>query len=356
MTSPLTAPLETAADWSVLADYLIERGDARGEWLQLDLHADALPDHDHERERLHARVADQQRVLERAPLQELERALGRRGLAWLEGGWRCGLLTRALLRPGLDADPDRVVATLRALLDADASLALGELQLEVAPTLVARALAAGPAHPLVHTLVLGDFHEPVGELATIVERLPKLRALELRGPGITLRGLERAPLQRLELHCEGEFMPAMRDLEAARFEVLETLGIRFGGRRYAQADDPLALLDPLWIGRATPALRHLGLRAIEFADALIPALAAAPLLARLRTLALCDAWLTDAGAASLLDHAAAFEGLERIDLTACHLTEPRAELLRRRFGARVELGSQVLELSWAPGRGEFEWA
>jgi hypothetical protein len=112
----------------------------------------------------------------------------------------------------------------------------------------------------------------------------------------------------------------------------------FGQKDYGftgSVDDVL----PLLTGRCVPQLRSLGLCNAEFTDALIEPLARSPLLPRLRELSLALGTLSDAGAAELARHRAAFAHLERLDLEDNCMTSAGIERVED-ICAEVLIGEQ----------------
>lgn len=352
--SSFEAPLDTPADWAVLADWLTERGDPRGEWLQLEQHLAQL-DEGPVRKRLRARLVGEFQPIGIQHVEQLQRELGQGPTQWIDATWRCGLLIRARVSPGLDAIESLVARTITTLLDSNAARVLGDLHLGDAPTLACHeGLLGGPVRPGLHALTLGDFRGAVGRLAPLADRLPNVRTLELRGRGILLADARLARLHSLSLQCEGEFEEPLRVIGEGGFAKLRMLHLRLGGRGYASLEDPRAELEPLLSGRATPQLDHFGLTAIEFADAMIAALAESTLLRRLTSLDLSDSWLRADGADILLARADAFEHLQRFDVAACHIPEDREAALVHRFGERVHVGHQVRGRSWDPETRAFD--
>ena len=351
--SAFEAPLETAADWAVLADWLAERGDPRGAWLQLEQHTATL-DEGPARARLEARLVGEFAPIGTAQVDALTREIGKGARAWLSWDWRCGLLTGVRASPGLDILDSLIAKTLTTLLDSSAALALADLHLgDVAPAIARKALLAGPPRPSLSRLTFGNFREPVGKLAPLAAKLPNLRELELRGPGIDLADTRLPALHTLRLHGEEALDEAILELGRGAFTKLRALDLRLGGRRYASSPAPEALLAGLLAGAATPELRHLGLSAVEFADPMVQWIADSALLPRLSTLDLSDSWLTNQGAETLLARADRFEHLEQIELSACHVDEDHELALVERFGERVTLGLQVHGMRWDPETRAF---
>ncbi|MGP4022637.1 STM4015 family protein [Actinomadura sp. 3N407] len=101
-------------------------------------------------------------------------------------------------------------------------------------------------------------------------------------------------------------------------------------------------LAPLLAGAAFPALTSLGLRNGQDTDALVAALADAPVTGRLSVLDLSLGTLTDKGAQILLD-TPVFLDLDRLDLHYHHMSEEMTERLRGRFteaGVGVDVGER----------------
>ncbi len=343
----------------MLADWLVARGDLRGELLGIAARRDASDD-PNLRAQLERELASLEARAEREFVQPLQAALGladRPTLTkQLEPRWRAGLLLATRPRVELDDSPEQLRTRLRTLLDSPAAIALGELELTFDPALVREVCSALEARPSVHTLVLGDFTHPVGELASIAAKLPNLRSVELCGPGIDLAGALAllTSLDTLRLSCEGDFLPALQQLGAQTLPKLRSLQLRLGGVGYASGSETqLRAFEPLLRGDRTPSLEQLAINGAEFANTLVTMLASSPLLSRLRTLDLSGSWLAEAGGEALLAHASSFERLERLDVVACLLPEPLQQRLQERFSERVHVGLQVDDMRWDPEQHEF---
>ena len=85
-------------------------------------------------------------------------------------------------------------------------------------------------------------------------------------------------------------------------------------------DATVADLAPLLSGGRFPALRHLGLQNSEIQDEIAAAVASAPVVAQLDSLALSMGALTDEGAAALLD-GQPLTHLKRLDLHHHYLSD-----------------------------------
>ncbi|MFG2086930.1 STM4015 family protein [Spirillospora sp. NPDC048824] len=101
-------------------------------------------------------------------------------------------------------------------------------------------------------------------------------------------------------------------------------------------------LAPLLAGAAFPSLTSLGLRNGQDTDALVAAMADAPVTGRLSVLDLSLGTLTDKGAQILLD-TPAFLDLDRLDLHHHHMSEEMTEQIRSRFteaGVAIDVGGR----------------
>ncbi|MEO1270048.1 MAG: hypothetical protein AAFX99_18325, partial [Myxococcota bacterium] len=105
-------------------------------------------------------------------------------------------------------------------------------------------------------------------------------------------------------------------------------------------------------GKATPALRHLGLRHIWLSDPLAKELAASPLLAQLHHLDLSGGTLTDDGAAALLA-AADHTPLEILNISRNFLSESMCARLRQGPWTVHDTGQRPRQTSIAPEFAEY---
>ncbi|MCB9675738.1 MAG: hypothetical protein H6737_11510 [Alphaproteobacteria bacterium] len=329
------------APFAVLADWLLQEGDPRGELVSTML--------------LGGEPAD---LLQRhaahlyGPLNGLERRevpAGRdfwlpderyRGPEWpaVVAGWRRGFIDRLWVRPADDDFGEGGVSAeaLIAMLGHPSTWVLRELVFGGA---MSPSLAGLPIAPTVQKLRIGDFLYPeecemswsrLGDWSHVRTTFPNAREIHVQGGlgAIDLPdGVESFTLESST--TRGEVVRTVaRRLGAARHIVLWT-----GSREYGstvELDDVLPLLD------LSP--EHLGLLDSELADELIEPLAGSTALRGLRSLDLSLGTLTDAGARTLLAHLDAFSHLERLDLDRNAL-EAQIEL-RAAFGDRVSLRDQ----------------
>ncbi|MFC4070340.1 STM4015 family protein [Actinoplanes subglobosus] len=139
-----------------------------------------------------------------------------------------------------------------------------------------------------------------GDITPLLETFPDLRHLWVRGSeGLVLRPVRHEGLRELVLQSGGLPATVVRGLGACDLPAMEELELWLGVARY-RGDADLGDLAPILAGRPMPALRRLALRNAEIADQVAAAVAAAPIVARLRVLDLSLGALGDAGAEALL--------------------------------------------------------
>ncbi|SHJ06703.1 hypothetical protein SAMN05421803_103329 [Nocardiopsis flavescens] len=171
-----------------------------------------------------------------------------------------------------------------------------------------------------------------GDLAPLLDALPSLERLAVRGTGdMSLAVGRHASLRSLTL--EGGGLPAdlARDVLSADYPALEHLELWLGVEDYggdASVDD----LAPLLEGRVHTGVRSLGLRNAQRTDTWVRALAESPLLDRLESLDLSGGTLGDLGAQTLLD-TPGFRELERLDLHHHYMSEETERRVLEAFTA-----------------------
>lgn len=155
-------------------------------------------------------------------------------------------------------------------------------------------------------LAIGDISPDEAEwirqsdLTPLLAAFPRLEVLEIRGSeGLELRPVRHDALRVLRIEAGGLPGQVARALGAAELPRLEHLELWLGVRESAgawQAEDFAGILS----GERLPALRHLGLQNSDAQDEVAALLAAAPVVARLESLAVSMGVLTDEGAKALL--------------------------------------------------------
>ncbi|MFC5750226.1 STM4015 family protein [Actinomadura rugatobispora] len=218
---------------------------------------------------------------------------------------------------------------------------------------------AADRFPALRSVFVGDILDeeyhlswiPHGDLTPLVEAFPSLERLEVRGcAGLNLSPFKSDTLKALRFESGGLPAEVVRAVAASDLPALEELDLWFGVQIYgghAEVDD----LGPIFEGVRLPSVRHLGLRNGEFQDDIAAALASAPIVARLETLALGLGMLSDQGAESLLA-GQPLTHLKRLDLNYHYVSEPMMERLRKALpGVELDLGGARA----VPAEGWEEW-
>jgi hypothetical protein len=240
------------------------------------------------------------------------------------------------------------------------ALVLGFWGWDGADGLGARTLAeAADRFPALRSVFVGDILDEEyhlswiqhDDLTPLVEAFPRLERLEVRGgQGLGLSPFRGDTLKVLRFESGGLPAEVVRAVAASDLPALEHLDLWFGVQIYgghASVDD----LGPVFEGVRLPAVRHLGLLNGEFHDDIAAALASAPVVARLESLALGMGMLSDRGAESLLA-GQPLTHLKRLDLNHHYLSEPMMERFRNALpGVEIDLGGARA----APEDGWEEW-
>ncbi len=185
-----------------------------------------------------------------------------------------------------------------------------------------------------------------GDLTPLLQAFPRLERLWVRGSdGLELTPLRHEGLRELVIQSGGLPAEVVRAVAACDFPHLTHLELWLGVDNYggdARAED----LAPILAGRALPALTSLGLRNAEIADEVAAAVAAAPVVARLRELDLSMGALSDAGAEALLA-GQPLTHLASLGLSHHFLTDELARRLVEELpGVRVDVSDQQEEEEW----------
>lgn len=195
-------------------------------------------------------------------------------------------------------------------------------------------IAAAGRFPNLRALFAGDIERGQQEiswiqqtdLAPLLQAFPKLTHFGVRGSE-NLAWEARAYPELRELTFQSGGLPpeVVRAVGASDFPELTDLELYLGDSEYfggSDVEDLAAILD----GARLPALRYLGLRDDENADATAAALAHAPIVARLEVLDLSLGALSDEGAMALLA-GQPLTHLKKLDLHHHFLSEQMQERL-----------------------------
>lgn len=208
--------------------------------------------------------------------------------------------------------------------------------------------------PALRALFLGDVTGEecevswleMSDITALIEAFPRLEELVVRGGGdavpdeekLELRPVRHEALKSLRFESGGLPGHVVRAVGACELPALERLELWFGAQWYG-GDATVEDMRPLLSGGGLPRLRHLGLQNSEIQDEIAAALASAPVVAQLDSLALSLGTLSDAGALALLD-GQPLTHLTSLDLHHHYLTEPVMARVREhcaREGVHVDL-------------------
>ncbi len=179
------------------------------------------------------------------------------------------------------------------------------------------------------------------DLSPLLSAYPELEELGARGAHSAFTPLKHASLRTLRLESGGMAAAVVHGISESELPALERLELWLGSESYG-GDTTVADLAPLLSGSRFPALRHLGLQDSEIQDAIAEAVAHAPVVPMLESLALSMGILTDAGAEALLT-GQPLTHLTRLDLHYHFLTDAMMQRLRDALepaGVRLDLSEQ----------------
>ncbi|KAA0924900.1 leucine-rich repeat domain-containing protein [Streptomyces apricus] len=190
------------------------------------------------------------------------------------------------------------------------------------------------------------------DLTPLLEAYPRLRELGVRGAEKLVWPVVRHEgLRTLRFESGGLPAAVVRDVAASDLPALECLDLWLGVEDYG-GDATVEDLWPLLTGERLPSLRHLGLQNSPSANEIAAAVAQAPVVARLESLALSMGTLDEEGAMALLS-GQPLTHLRRLDLRANYLDD--AMMLRlwetlEPAGVRVDMSEQKTDERDEDGR------
>lgn len=278
--------------WLVYADWLLDRGDPRGEIIAAAARYQSVD----ELHRQHASTL----------LGPFERALACCAeFTWHMAHWKSArvLVERA---PSEGCAEDALV--VEHVLDHGSARFLRELRVEQGEGWV-EALARRGARPGLRRLSA----RRAGDLSRLWAVLPDLEQLELDGALQRLGPVEAPRLRSLVLRTPGLDPEPLQRLAEAALPSLESLELWLSVQR-TDREPGLRAIRPLLAGAGLPRLRRLSLRSISQADLLVELLLDSPLLPRLQHLDLSWGGLTDQGGRRLLSDPARLGHLRSLQL------------------------------------------
>lgn len=335
----LEAAIEANDDidsYRVLADWLIARGDPRGELVVLQIAEELDP--------TPARAAATADLFERYKAYFLG-PLGRNVTVQDNSGapafeWRRGFIYRAKLSQlKYSRFTGTIGEALAALLDHPSARFLRELSLGFntperdhqgpidivvsrAPRSL-RALYLGPgADPEVEQ---HGIWRDLGDLRQLWPALPQLERLSLAAQSARIGDIHLPRLRALELRGPAADGDTLVALGQAEWPALERLVLWHGS--HGSWHGGLAGLRAMFERLEVPRLEHFGLVHSQHADEACAQICGEPIVQRVRTLDLSRGTLTDAGAEPLARALGKFARLERLDVSRNLLTEQGITLL-----------------------------
>ncbi|WP_229401703.1 STM4015 family protein [Micromonospora okii] len=176
-----------------------------------------------------------------------------------------------------------------------------------------------------------------GDLTPLLAAYPSLEVLWVRGANeLRLDPVRHAGLRELGFQTGGLPGEVTAAVGACDLPALERLELWLGRPDYG-GDTTVADLAEVLAGTRLPALRHLAVSNAQYADRIVGAVAAAPVVGRLEVLDLSKGVLTDAGADALLA-GQPLTHLRRLDLHHHFLSEAaRERIVAALPGVEVDL-------------------
>jgi hypothetical protein len=190
-----------------------------------------------------------------------------------------------------------------------------------AERIVTALVAARDRLAALRALFLGDITSEECEISwiqqtdvsPILAAYPALECFRVRGgTGLVLGTPRHEALRELIIESGGLDVGVVDDIVAGHLPRLEHLELWLGDAGYG-ATTTVEDLAPILDGSRFPALRYLGLRNSEIADAIAIVLSSAPIVGRLHTLDLSLGNLGDEGARALLE-SPAIKSLRKLDI------------------------------------------
>ncbi|KAB2350422.1 leucine-rich repeat domain-containing protein [Actinomadura rudentiformis] len=222
--------------------------------------------------------------------------------------------------------------------------------------------AAAGRFPNLRSLFLGDADVwdewriscvEYTDITPLLEAFPLLERFGLRGGEgygqfpVRLEPFRHRHLRELRFESTGLPAQVVRAVAGSDLPKLEHLELWFGTTAYG-GDATVADLAPIWSGELLPSLRHLGLQNAEIQDEIAAAVAGAPVVARLESLALSLGTLTDEGAEALLS-GQPLTHLRSLDLRHHYLSGSMMKRIEKALpGVKVDLDDQQ-------DGGAFRW-
>ncbi len=316
--------------WMVLADWLQEQGDPRGELMALQIGNKTKPA---------GAFLDKHRDYFYGPLAEHQQSYD--GSDKPTFTWRNGFIFGVRLSHNHYANEEwkgNLADVLTTLLDHPSGRFITEMAFQDNndPTdddlqdLID--ILAKRAPKTIRRLEFGDSVDQiswynVGDLGKLWKAVPNLKTFLIEAGSFTLGKIDAPELKRAIFKTGGLSADSGKSIATMKAPALEHLEIYYGDDNYG-GDCTVKQVKPLLDRTDLPALRHLGLMNAEFADDICDALPKSKLLPQLAVLDLSLGCMTDAGAAKLVAHKDAFKHLDEIILDENYLTPAAVKSLK----------------------------
>ncbi len=217
-------------------------------------------------------------------------------------------------------------------------------------------MKAGPL-PLLHTLDLTrdaehmdqDSWRSIGDLRALWKAAPRLKTLRLKGSGSRRAGntaiafgtIDAPHLETLFYESSGLDKTAPREIGKATLPALRHLELMLGRADYGNTGSVKDLAGIL-SGKGLPKLEYLALANSEWETDLVAAVASSAILPRLSVLDLSKGVLFNDGCAALVQHAASFRHLKKLDLDDNFLLPEHVKAIKKvipcaAFGSQREI-------------------
>jgi uncharacterized protein (TIGR02996 family) len=335
----LLANPDDVSAYLVYGDWLIERGDPRGELIAVQAKLKEKPGEA-------ALLASESKLLADNAQTWLGSLAGKEDKD-LAVKWRLGFIDSIRLGPPLDdygtsdLDFPAAIGTLMALPYSELvrEIIVGSKEYDDYPTTWQDVIDAMAEHGLPEGLTRlewnrGGFWDisstELGDISKLYPQLANLRELRIEMGAMVLGAIELPELRSLEIVTGGLTSENLESIAKASWPNLEHLLLCIGetDNDYGcnvQLEDVTKLLEGQNLGR----VRHLALANSSLADAIAAELPRSKILPQLETLDLSRGTFSDEGARAILDNAAAFKHLRQLDLTHNYIgNELAAELAK----------------------------
>jgi uncharacterized protein (TIGR02996 family) len=344
LEAAILADPDAREGYAVLGDWLLQQGDPRGEFIQVQLARELAPDdaalERRERELLAQHESTWSNYLRHSPWS----------FAAFDLTWRRGHIYSATIPTMYEtedaASQYRELAALpvaRFLRELSVGSAISHHGEGAADVSILEALRDCPL-PVLRDLSIDSYDHDIswthiGDIS--IANVRGIETLSVSAGRLTLGAIDLPKLRRLTLVTGGLTADVLESIARAAWPALEELVIYFGTERYGgtcTARDVLPILE----GANLPRVTKLGLCNGEFADELAELVATSAILPRLTHLDLSKGTMGADGAGALARHRRAFAHLASLDLSFNYLPAAACGELAN-IAAAVDISYQSVE-------------